>query len=95
MKRDIALVIDIESTCWDHKTPEGMDNEIIEIGISGIDYKTKEVRLRETIVVKPEYSTISDFCTELTTLTQEYIDEKKEDLAWLLFSVAHFSLSLV
>ena len=75
MKRDIALVIDIESTCWDHKTPEGMDNEIIEIGISGIDYKTKEVRLRETIVVKPEYSTISDFCTELTTLTQEYIDE--------------------
>lgn len=75
MSRDIALVIDFEATCWNHATPEGMHNEIIEIGISGVDYVTKEIKLRDTIIVKPDFSTISDFCTELTTLTQDYIDE--------------------
>lgn len=75
MSRDIALIIDFEATCWNHKTPDGMHNEIIEIGISGVDYKTKEIRLRETIIVKPEFSTISPFCKELTTLTDEFINE--------------------
>ncbi len=75
MSRDIVLIIDFEATCWDHKTPDGMHNEIIEIGISGIDYVTKEIRLRDTIIVKPEFSTISKFCTELTTITQEYVNE--------------------
>jgi len=75
MKRDIALVIDLEATCWKGRPPKGMHNEIIEIGISGVNFKTKEVVLKDTIIVKPEHSEISDFCTELTTLTQEFIDE--------------------
>lgn len=75
MSRDIALVIDFEATCWNHKTPDGMHNEIIEIGISGVDYVTKEVVLRDTIIVKPDFSEVSSFCTELTTITQEFLDE--------------------
>jgi len=75
MKRDMVLLIDLEATCWKGHPPEGMKSEIIEIGISAVDYKTKEIRLRDTIIVKPEYSEVSDFCTELTTLTQEYLDE--------------------
>ena len=75
MKRDMVLLIDLEATCWKGRPPEGMKSEIIEIGISAVDYKTKEIRLRDTIIVKPEYSEVSDFCTELTTLTQEYLDE--------------------
>lgn len=75
MKRDMVLVIDIEATCWDHPVPEGMKSEIIEIGISAVDYKTKEIRLKDTIIVKPEYSTVSKFCNELTTLTDEYLEE--------------------
>lgn len=75
MKRDVVLVIDVEATCWDHPAPEGMKSEIIEIGISAIDYKTKEIRLKDTIIVKPEYSTVSKFCNELTTLTDEYLEE--------------------
>jgi inhibitor of KinA sporulation pathway (predicted exonuclease) len=75
MSRDIALIIDFEATCWNHKTPDGMHNEIIEIGISGVDYVTKEIKLRDTIIVKPEFSEISDFCTGLTTITQEFVDE--------------------
>ena len=73
--RDIALVIDFEATCWDHKTPEGMHNEIIEIGISAVDYATKEIKLRDTIIVKPDFSEISEFCTGLTTITKEFLDE--------------------
>ncbi len=74
--KDIILVIDLEATCWeDGKTPEGMVSEIIEIGISAVDYYTKEIRLRDTLIIKPEHSTISEFCTGLTTLTQEYVDK--------------------
>ena len=42
--RDIALVIDLEATCWEGNVPAGMVSEIIEIGISAIDYVTKEIR---------------------------------------------------
>lgn len=73
--RDMVLVIDLEATCWEGNAPEGMVSEIIEIGISAVDYVTKEIRLRDTIIVKPERSTISPFCTKLTTITQEFVDE--------------------
>lgn len=74
--RDIALVIDFEATCWRGHPPTGMYNEIIEIGISGIDYKTKEIRFKDTIIVKPKYSEISKFCTELTSIDQKLIDKE-------------------
>ena len=75
IKRDVVLVIDFEATCWNHTPPESMYSEIIEIGISGVDYNTKEVVLNETIIVKPEFSTVSPFCTELTTITQDFVDK--------------------
>jgi len=75
MKRDVVLLIDVEATCWNTTPPEGMKMEIIEIGISAVDYITKEIRLKETIIIKPEYSTVSEFCNELTTHTQENLDK--------------------
>jgi len=30
---DQVLVIDIEATCWEGPPPEGLESEIIEIGI--------------------------------------------------------------
>jgi len=74
--RDVALVIDFEATCWRGHPPKGMYNEIIEIGISGVNYKTKEIVFKDTIIVKPEHSEISDFCTELTSIDQELIDKE-------------------
>jgi len=79
MKRDIALVIDLEATCWRGRPPEGMYNEIIEIGITGVDYRTKEIKFKDTIVVKPKFSDISEFCTELTSIDQELIDKEGVD----------------
>ena len=79
MKRDIALVVDLEATCWRGSPPKGMYNEIIEIGITGVDYRTKEIKFKDTIIVKPKFSEISAFCTELTSIDQKLIDENGVD----------------
>lgn len=76
---EIALVVDLEATCWRGRPPEGMYNEIIEIGISGIDHKTKEIVFKDGIIVKPRFSEISNFCTELTSIDQKLVDEKGVD----------------
>ncbi len=73
-KRDCILVIDLEATCWRGNPPQGMFNEIIEIGVAVVDAASREVVDKESLIIKPEYSEISDFCTELTTLTQSYVD---------------------
>lgn len=73
MKFDQIIVIDIESTCWE-KIPPGEMNEIIEIGVCPIDTKSGNVLEARSILVKPEHSTISEFCSKLTTLTQKDVD---------------------
>lgn len=75
MKRDILLLVDVEATCWRGRPPKGMRNEIIEIGIAGIDYISKEIKFKDSILVKPESSEISEFCTKLTSITQEMVDK--------------------
>jgi inhibitor of KinA sporulation pathway (predicted exonuclease) len=71
---DVLLVVDIEATCWDGKPPEGQENEIIEIGISELHLDSIHVGVTESILVKPEKSKVSQFCTQLTGLTQEVLD---------------------
>jgi len=73
-KLDKILVVDVEATCWEGKTPEGMENDIIEIGICLLDVQTGEISDSKGIIVKPERSVISPFCTELTTITQDLVD---------------------
>jgi inhibitor of KinA sporulation pathway (predicted exonuclease) len=74
--RDAILVVDLEATCWRGSPPEGMYSEIIEFGIAVVDFKTKEVLEKDSIIVKPKFSEISFFCTELTTLTPEFIESQ-------------------
>ncbi|MGL6075690.1 MAG: exonuclease domain-containing protein [Fimbriiglobus sp.] len=68
-KLDQLLVIDIESTCWTGPPPSGMISDIIEIGICPIDLASLTRLERRSIFVKPERSEVSDFCTELTTIS--------------------------
>lgn len=75
-KLDKILVVDIEATCWNGPLPEGMTNDIIEIGICLLDTVTGEITDNRGIIVKPERSTVSPFCTELTTITQEMVDQE-------------------
>lgn len=79
-KLDKILVVDVESTCWQDKAPEGQVSEIIEIGICVFDLKERQRESKESILVKPAESEISPFCTELTTITPELIAAEGIDL---------------
>ena len=74
-KLDQILVIDVESTCWQDTPPVGQESEIIEIGVCTVDVASGKRLERESILVKPERSKVSEFCTQLTTLTQEQVDK--------------------
>jgi inhibitor of KinA sporulation pathway (predicted exonuclease) len=72
-KLDKIIVVDVESTCWDGDPPQGEKNEIIEIGVCLLDIATGERTQKESILVRPHLSSVSAFCTRLTTLTQEQV----------------------
>jgi len=74
-KLDQIIVIDVESTCWEGKPPTGEESDIIEIGLCIVDLASSERVAKECILVRPERSTVSPFCTQLTTLTQDQVDE--------------------
>jgi inhibitor of KinA sporulation pathway (predicted exonuclease) len=50
-----------------------MESEIIEIGLCPLDITTGERLERRSILVKPQRSEVSQFCTELTTLTAKQV----------------------
>ena len=68
------VIVDVESTCWEKKPPPGQQNEIIEIGVSVFDLSSLTPDSGVSILVKPQRSKVSAFCTTLTTLTQEQVD---------------------
>ncbi len=75
-KLDKIVVVDVESTCWEKKTPNRLnESEIIEIGVCVINLATMSLEDNEGILVLPQKSIISQFCTDLTTITQEMLDK--------------------
>jgi inhibitor of KinA sporulation pathway (predicted exonuclease) len=73
-KYDQILVIDIECTCWEKLPPPGQTGDIIEIGICPLDARSGQRLEKRSLIVRPERSTVSPFCTQLTTLTQEQVE---------------------
>ncbi len=72
---DKIVVIDLEATCWDNPEEQGSQiSEIIEIGTCFLNIKTGEISNKVGYIVRPRHSTISEFCTKLTTLTLEQVD---------------------
>ena len=72
MKR--MLVIDLEATCYERgKEPEGFKSEIIEIGASILE--APDGRWEEmdafSLLIRPVYSTVSEFCENLTGISQK------------------------
>ncbi len=76
MDREV-LVIDVESTCWEPPEVQPADeiSEIIEIGIALVNIDDLKIVQNESIIVRPQRSKVSKFCTKLTTLTQEFVDQ--------------------
>ncbi|MEM1169586.1 MAG: 3'-5' exonuclease [Cyanobacteria bacterium P01_H01_bin.35] len=75
IKLNKIIVIDIEATCWEKNPPPEQESEIIEIGICIVDVALAKPVEKESILVRPECSQISEFCTQLTTLTQAEVDQ--------------------
>ena len=72
---DQVLVVDVESTCWESYPPPGQNTEIIEIGLCLVDSASLERLEKRAIMVRPQMSTVSQFCTELTSITPEMAEE--------------------
>lgn len=75
MNREV-LVIDVESTCWELPEIQPTDaiSEVIEIGIALVDMDTYKMTANDCILIRPQRSKLSNFCTKLTTLTQGQVD---------------------
>lgn len=72
---DQVLVVDVEATCWDGPVPKGQESEIIEIGLCLLETASGKRHCKRSILVRPERSTVSSFCTQLTGLTQEQVEQ--------------------
>jgi inhibitor of KinA sporulation pathway (predicted exonuclease) len=75
-------IVDIESTCFedkpaDQKLTEQVEpiSEIIEVGIVAMDPRTQAITDRRSFMIRPEHSTVSEFCTKLTGWTQADVDK--------------------
>lgn len=72
------LIVDLECTCWTTPLDQAGEQEIIEVGLAMYDADTKEVSRLPECLVKPSRSTISKFCTALTTLTPDKVRNASE-----------------
>ncbi|MDX1993622.1 MAG: 3'-5' exonuclease [bacterium] len=76
LQRDYLVVVDVEATCWkDNKNPPGEQSEIIEIGVCLLNLETLERGDRRSLLLKPTRSKVSPFCTELTSITPEMVED--------------------
>lgn len=70
-----VFVVDIEATCWETREEQGkMPNEVIEIGICTLDVRSGKIDDVSSYVVKPRFTKVTPFCTQLTGWTQAEID---------------------
>lgn len=66
-------IIDLEATCWEGEPPPGQVNEVIEIGVCVLDLGSLERLEKRAILVRPQRSEVSAFCTQLTGLTPQEV----------------------
>ena len=71
-KRDFMLVIDLEATCWEDKAYQDEHSEIIEIGVAHVNFVTGAIKKKSYLII-PKNMDISDYCTQLTTITKELL----------------------
>lgn len=78
------LVVDLESTCWQGEAPKGMVSEIIEVGCAILETapdKQYELVDQFGVIVRPTRSTVSQYCEDLTGITQKAVQDADADFA--------------
>ena len=75
ISEDYYLIVDLEATCSDDGAVPRQEMEIIEIGAVLMSTKTLQVEDEFQTFVRPvRHPVLTDFCTRLTTITQEQVD---------------------
>lgn len=87
MNYNIINVVDIESTCWEKS--KGNISEIIEIGISELGISSESILSSESIYVETKLSKVSEFCYNLTGITQDYLDNNAIPF-WKALNILHY-----
>lgn len=67
------IIFDLEATCWENR--DQSPNEIIEIGAVKINAEGTTVDEFQAFVKPTVHPTLSDFCTRLTSITQQHVDQ--------------------
>jgi inhibitor of KinA sporulation pathway (predicted exonuclease) len=71
LRNDRFLVLDSEFTCWDGPAPDGMQPDIIEIGVVEAAGETMAETRYGRYLVRPVQSTVSAYCTGLTGISPD------------------------
>lgn len=71
VRKDKILFVDNEETCWDDMAPPGERAEVIEIGVAELSVESLQVTRAKSFLIRPQYSSVSEYCTELTGHTEE------------------------
>jgi len=66
------IIFDLEATCWVER--ENRQNETIEIGAVKVNDQKQIVSTYEQFIKPIRFPILSDFCKELTTITQDDVD---------------------
>lgn len=85
------VIVDLEATCWEKN--EDRQHEIIEIGAVCIGANQRILGEFVSLIKPVQHPILSDFCTELTTITQEMVEEGvlfKEGIAQFLDWIRSF-----
>ena len=74
-KLDFITILDLEATCQAKQEDwgPGERSDIIEIGACKLDVQTGEITQKTSYIIKPQNSTVSEFCTQLTSITPEMV----------------------
>lgn len=86
LKLDYVNVVDVEATCWEGSPPVGQHNDIIQIGLSGVDIGGNahgHIKATAYRWVTPTTSLISDYCESVVKIDT---DDKPGDL---LLAIKH------
>ncbi len=73
------LIVDLEATCSDDGSVPRQEMEIIEIGAVMLNARSLEIDDEFQTFVRPvRHPRLTDFCTRLTTITQEQVEAAPE-----------------
>ena len=80
-----VICFDMEMCCWDDGSAPG---EIISIGLCELNLASQEITRDTHYVVKPQNDKVSEFCQELTGISQRMVDRQGRPLEDVMATIS-------